>query len=308
MLGIHIHKGKRDTSCLAIDQDLEFFNINCGQICVINSRSYKKIKLENNINDIKKLIKKNNFKLFVHVSHTTNGFWSDDKKKEISGFNLLLNQMKTAERINADGIVLHLPKRHYKYVSDRIEKYKTNFNKINIDLLLEHPTYKSDENCSYETPSKLNRLTEHIKKIKLKRWGYVIDTAHLWSSITETDRKKGYKIETYQGASKWINDIDNKTKDKIKLIHFNGSHNKHSSNKDKHAIPIFGKYNNKKSKKIETDNIWSKYLDSQMEIKKNSMYKFIEFAKEINIPLIIEMNYGTNDQLLNSLNFIKKLL
>ena len=38
------------------------------------------------------------------------------------------------------------------------------------------------------------------------------------------------------------------------------------------------------------------------------MHRFIEFAKEINIPLIIEMNYGTNDQLLNSLNFIKKLL
>ena len=308
MLGIHIHKGKRDTNCLAIDQDSEFFNINCGQIYVVNPRSSKKIKLENMTNDIKKLIKKKNFKLFVHVSHTTNGFWSDDEKKEISGFNLLLNQMKTAEKINADGIVLHLPKRHYKYVSDRIEKYKNNFNKININLLLEHPTYKSDENCSYETPSKLNRLTKHIKKIKLKKWGYVIDTAHLWSSITELDRKNGYKIETYQGANNWINDIDKNTKEKIKLIHFNGSHNKHSSNKDKHAIPIFGKYNNKKSKKIEIDNIWSKYLDSKREIKKNSMHRFIEFAKEINIPLIIEMNYGTNDQLLNSLNFIKKLL
>ena len=49
MLGIHLHKGKRDTICLAIDQDSEFFNINYGQIYVINPRSSKKIKLENKI-------------------------------------------------------------------------------------------------------------------------------------------------------------------------------------------------------------------------------------------------------------------
>ena len=300
MYGFHIHKGKRESTFEALKEDISKYKISSAQIFVLNPRSTKSINL-GKLDEIKKFIKKHNIQLYVHSSYMTTSMWNDKP----FGIKLLIDQMNLSKKIKAKGLVVHLPKKSYKEVTFILKKYKTKINNTNIDLLLEHPTFKSDDECSYEMPFQLNRLTKHLNKIDLKKWGYTIDTAHLWSSITEDNRINGYTIETYDGADKWINGLDEATKNKIKLIHLNGSHNLCSSNKDKHAIPIYGTMNNK------LDNIWGKYKNyytNKKKIKQSGLYRFIKFAKLYKINIIIEMNVGTTNQLIKSLNVIKDLL
>lgn len=309
-LGFHIHKKKRKTTYNAIVEDVELYCINAAQIYVLNSQSGVNIKLENKPNEIKEFVS-NKIDLIVHASHITNGFWNeDDVKKEKKGINLLLKQMEIADSIGAKWIVLHIPKKKPKYIFKRLNKYADKINEMNSAILLEHHVYKPDKNTSYEMPSKLNKLTDIMKDSKLRKWGYTIDTAHIWSSISEDDRVSGYTIESSDGAKKWIKGLSKNTKNKVKLIHLNGSHNKNSCNKDKHAIPIYGVEEvckgNKKEKII--DNIWSSYTNPELDIKTSGIYRFVKFAKKYDIMLIIEMNYGKHGDLKKSLNRISNIL
>lgn len=304
MFGFHIKKEKRDTMLEAIEEDITNYSITSAQIFVLNPRSSKTINL-GNLGEIKKYIEENKIKLYVHSSYTTVSIWNDNPR----GLELLINQLVLCKQIGARGLVVHLPKKHYLDVVGILKKYKAKINKTDAKLLLEHPTYKSDNNCSYEMPFQLNRLTTHLNKIGLKKWGYTIDTAHLWSSITEDDRDEGFTVETYKGANKWLSALDKKTRNKIKLIHLNGSHNLHSSNKDKHAIFIYGT-NGK-----EKDNMWGSLAklnpnkaQSILLIKKTGLYRFIRFARAKKISSIIEMNAGTFDQLSKSLDVMEQLL
>jgi len=296
MYGFHINKEKRSTIFDALKEDISKYKIISTQIFVLNPRTSKRMNL-GDLPSIKNFINKNKINLYVHSSYTTTSLWNDSLVKQQKGLKILITQMILCKKIGAKGLVIHLPKKSHIHVVDILKKYGTKINKTDINLLLEHPTFKSDDECSYEMPFQLNRLTEHINKIGLKKWGYTIDTAHLWSSITESNRKKGYTIETYKGANKWLKSLDKNTRNKIKLVHLNGSHNLCSSNKDKHAIPIYGISDSK------LDNMWG-----HINIMKSGFRRFVKFAKAKKISTIIEMNVGTSTQLIKSMNMIKRFM
>lgn len=292
MIGIHVHKEKRKTLQEAITEDIEKYNLKNGalQIYVMSSMSSKIINLGNK-EDIIDDINKNKCKLFVHASHVTNGMWNADTEKQKRGIYILYTQLKIAQQINAAGFVIHLPKKSPAEIKITLEKISAKLNSefSNIKILLEHPTYKPDPISSYEMPAKLNNLTEVINGI-LVNWGYCIDTAHMWSAISVEDRSRGYDVENYGGMKKWIADLNKTTKTKISLIHLNGSMNEHSSNKDKHGIPFY-------------DRMWSDYRKS---LKKSGLYRLLRLAVARKIPMIIERNYGSDDELFDSLKLIKK--
>ena len=299
MYGFHISKEKRNTTYDALKEDIKKYSILSTQIFVVNPRSSKPIKL-GKLDDINKFINKNKINLYVHSSYVTVSFWNKSKY----GLDTLLHQMNLAKKIGAKGFVLHLPKKTCEHITKILKENVKKINKTNIRLMLEHPVFKSDKECSYEMPFQLNRLTKNIDKIGLKNWGYTIDTAHLWSSITKEDRKEGFTIETYKGADKWLKSLTKNTRRKIKLIHLNGSHNLCCSNKDKHAIPIYGKITDRIKGEEMSDNMWKKYSKEGSNIKKSGLYRFLKFAKTKKISVIIEMNAGTTDQLIKSLKII----
>lgn len=309
MYGIHINKGKRATTLDAMEEDLSKFSIKSCQIFVSIQRYtiFKPINI-GDLNAVKNYIKNNKIRLYIHSSYTTIAIWNGNIEKHKRGLKLLIGQMKIAKKIGAKGLVLHLPKKSYSHVTDVLDRCKNEINKTKFKLLLEHPTFKSDDDCSYEMPFQLNRLTKYINKIGLKKWGYTIDTAHLWSSITENNRNAGYNIETYMGAQKWLNALDKETRNRIKLLHLNGSHNLHSSNKDKHAIPIYGTDSGK------TDYMWGKLNKNsntsgkRKKLKNTGLCRFVKFAKSKKITIIIERNVGTDAQLMKSLEVIYSLL
>ncbi len=296
-VGLHVAKGKAKTLYSALLKDIKHYNINAAQIFVANPRSGKPMNFEKNgAQNIKKLMRKDDIKLYVHTAYITTMIWSDKPY----GIKLLKDQMKLALECGAEGVVLHLPKKSCKTIVDTLTKYKNYINSIKIKLLLEPPAFKADAACSFETPFKLNRLTDLIEPIGLKRWGYTIDTAHLWSSITEKDRKKGLKIETCKGANIWIKGLSKKTKKRIKLIHLNGSHS--LTGKDKHAIPVYGM-----DGKIP-DYMWQRVKKNKSKLKKTSLYRFVKFARAKKIPMILEVNAGTGKQIKDSLKLIGDVL
>ena len=284
MLGIHVHKGDSKTTKDAILRDKKKYKLKIAQIYVMNSRSFNLI----NIGDLSDV----DCKIVVHASHITQGIWNPKKTK--NGWKILKKQLQIAANIKAYGFVLHLPKRHYDEVAATICKYSQDINDIlkNTLLLLEHPTYKADPNSSYEMPEKLNRLTKCLSCIK--NWGYCIDTAHMWAAITKEHRSEGYKIETYRGMSKWLSALDKKTRNKIRLIHLNGSRSDSSSNKDVHAIPMY-----------DDDKIWTSY---RKKITKSGLYRLLKFAKIKKIPMIIERNRGEDEDLKKSMKLIRNKL
>lgn len=299
-VGLHISKGKSKSLYVALKTDITFYKINAAQIFVSNPRTAAPIQTsEENKKLIKNMIHKDNIDLFVHTAYITTMLWSGKPY----GIKLLKDQMRLALEYGAKGVVLHLPKKSCTDVVKILQQYKDYINMIDIDLLLEPPAFKPDKNCSYEIPDNLNKLTSLITSIGLKHWGYTIDTAHLWSSISEKERKNGLTIETYNGADQWIKQLSEETKKRIKLIHLNGSHS--NTGKDVHAIPVFGIKKNKDDNLNIPDYLWGKYKDN---IYESSLYRFIQFARLYNIPMILEINVGTGKQIQDSLTLINKLL
>lgn len=297
-IGLHISKGRSLTLYSALKADISFYKINAAQIFVANPRSGKPMNLTKSTKKhIHEMVHKDDIDLFVHTAYITTMIWNNKPY----GIKLLKDQMKLGVECGAKGVILHLPKKTCSDVANVLEKNKDYINSIDISLLLEPPAFKSDKNCSYETPANLNRLTSLIVPIGIKNWGYTIDTAHLWSSITEEERAKGFKIETYEGADQWIRELSEETKKRIKLIHLNGSHS--NTGKDMHAIPVFGTKKNKDNS-IVLDYLWSKYKNN---IHKSSLYRFVQFAISNNIPMVLEVNVGTKKQIQDSLALINTI-
>ena len=303
-LGFHISKGRKKTLYDALKNDITEFDINAAQIFVVNPRSAKSMNL-GDTKEIKKFVKDNNIKLFVHSAYITTMIWGEKPY----GIKLLKDQMKLAKECGARGLVLHLPKKSCNDISKVLITYKGYINDIKIKLLFEPPAFKSDSTCSFETPVKLNKLNKVIDAVGLINWGYCIDTAHIWTGMSKEDEEKGFAMESYKGVNKWIKSLTKETRKKIKLIHLNGSHS--LTGKDVHAIPIFGKMIDKSKNKIP-DYIWGDILRHNNEVdkkqfKESGLYRFIKFANAKKIPMIIEMNAGTDNQLINTLDLIESI-
>ena len=116
---------------------------------------------------------------------------------------------------------------------------------------------------SYETPEKINRLINQLKRHKISPTavGICIDTAHIFVNKTSV------KIRDYHNAKKYLRKIDPQY---IGLFHING--NTRSGYSDCHTLPF-----------SKDDLIWKDITYAQSGLR-----AFVEYAKKDKIPIILE--------------------
>jgi endonuclease IV len=264
--------------------------------------------------EIGKFLDDTDTKLLIHSPYAINDFW---KKNDLTKLTKSLENSAefAAATKNFTGIVIHLPKMIPEDVVTVIKNRSVN----SVLILLENHAYKPGMD-SYELPSRLNKLTNLLIEAKTPNWGYCIDTAHLFVCISEVDRGYGYKIEERAAMERWLGELTEETRSRIKAWHLNGSVNEASSHNDKHAIPIFG--SNHLLNTAEPDRMWGEHLLSN-EIKKDGLDKHMDVqidllqdtslipvmkhAMHYNIPVILEINRGNSDDVEGCLKIFARL-
>lgn len=186
------------------------------------------------------------------------------------GLTNVKKELQTCGKEGLHGLVVHLPKNTPEHVAEVIPKLlegKPN----SVMLMLEIPSVHPEDNKSYETPEKVNKLCELIVQ---NGWdghvGIVPDTAHIFSG--------GYDLTTKQQADAWLKGL--KYPKLICLIHINDSAVKLGNGRDKHDT-------------LGKGLIWKKYKigvpkSDDHNFNKSGLYSFIKFAQKNRIPIIIE--------------------
>lgn len=217
------------------------------------------------INAIKiiEVMKSHNAKLFIHTSHLTYP-WKD------TSFHLKHadNQIRSANQLNADGIVFHLAKLSPIKLMPVIKKLiKMNHESGNRTTILLEMVSQKPNTYSYETPEKINKLTNELtsKNISDKQVGICIDTSHIFVN-------PDVKIRNYADAKQYLSKLTNISY--IKLFHING--NCLEGYRDCHTLPF-----------NVDDLIWH-----GISYKQSGLRAFTEYAEKNNIPMILEINVG----------------
>lgn len=224
-------------------------------------RSKKAIK---NIDEkLAKFIKKNNINVYPHASYFTHIMKSDKGDEHLS------DQLESCKMLHAKGFVVHVDKTESDQIAKRMLEVKPIIERHGVPLFIEAPGIKVDPKgkTTYETPESINRLDEKIRNKGLNHeihFKHCIDTAHLWAM--------GQDISTYDAMKEWLDGIEDVNC--IGLFHINGSKNECGAGKDKHAIPM-----------SELDLMWGK-----LNFKDTGFKYILEFAKEHDIPFILEIN------------------
>ena len=274
--------------------------------------------------EIIKLLKENDLSLVIHSPYSINDFW---KKNDLTKLHKSLKNAELfveAEALISDdsntddrfkGIVVHLP----KLIPEDVVNVIKNRQHTSVPILLENHAYKPGVD-SYELPSKLNKLSKLLDEAKTPNWGFCIDTAHLFVCISDEDRKNGYRVEERSCMERWLSELTNAARSHIRCWHLNGSVNPASSHDDKHSIPVFGT-DHLLSTHVP-DKMWGellmkdeiiadgldKHLNDQIEsLQDSSLIPVLKHAMTHNIPVILEINRGNDNDITNCLKMFKRL-
>lgn len=307
MLGVHVAKNshvldgasmKRKTMLEALKLDVETLDLKSAQIYTHGPRSSHRNPMD--YKAIKAYCKRRKLALWVHSAYITTGMWNinedtkgDPKAKAI--ISLIKDQLIACNHLGANGLVIHLPKKHWNVVVGTLKILAPMLNKFKTPLLFEMTAVLAHPEFTYETPEKLNRLCDAIMDEipDYENWGICPDTAHLWGAGVDVDDQKTMKS--------WFANM--KYPYKIGLIHLNGSGVKNfSAGKDKHEI-VFS----------DEDDIWNPdySIDDELDlvaIKKSSIYTILKFAKKHKLSIICEINRGTAEDVMLSIDALKKIL
>jgi deoxyribonuclease-4 len=288
-LGAHVAKishvlpapdKKRKTMLEAINVDCSKLKLNACQIFVQGPRNSKMSEMD--YLAIKSYCKDNKINLYVHSSYISVGIFSvnsencDTTKSKYAVHNIL-KQLIACDNLGARGLVVHLTKRTPDDIIETLRVLYPQIKDFCTPLILEQPAKKPDGNKTYETPEMINVLTRAImEEFTDLKWGWCIDTCHLWSAGIQLDKKKM--------TEKWLGSIA--FPKKILLFHLNGGGvDIFGTGKDKHIIPF-----------SSDDNIFGDDDDDRefnlTKIKKKSIWTFCQFAKKNNIDTILEINRG----------------
>ena len=307
-IGVHVAKvskvikntKNRSNMLDAIKNDCDELNIKCCQIFVagpantrMSQMDYEKINIYCNESDIN---------LYVHSSYLTIGIFSickdtKDLPKSKLAIKHLMDQLDACDRLGSKGFVIHLPRKEpssiintLKYIIPILNKYKTPF-------MLEMPASRPDPEKTYETPEKMNNLSNMIfnNYPNFINWSWVIDTAHLWSC--------GIEVDNVKIMEHWFK--NQKYPEKIGLFHLNGSSvEHHGTGKDVHRV-VFA----------DDDDIWNQDYNivnkhgviREKILKKSTMNIISIFTKKFNIDLICEINRGDFKEIKFSINTLNKI-
>jgi len=298
MIGIHVSlvskvldsKKSRKNMLTAIKDDLDTLDLYTAQIFTHGPRNRK----ENNIDyeAIKNYCIEKNIYLVVHSSYPTIAIWSvnnNNKNSSTSKINIdhLSAQLSLCQQLHAKGLVVHLPHTSPDSINETLNILNHIIKKYQVPILLEI----EPNNISYGIPEKLNELCQVIN-LPSKLWGICIDTAHMWASNID--------ISSIKNVMTWFKSF--KFHQKISLLHLNGAFSRLGVLHDKHAVAF-----------SKEDKIWSKYITTydnpDLElVKQSGAYLFIKFCKKNHVPIICEINRGSQNEVKFLLNLIEQFI
>jgi endonuclease IV len=223
--------------------------------------------------------------LSVHSCYSTVGVWKVNNsnkgdahsKSKITQFK---NQMEATKKIGAWCMVLHISKVLPEDATETLNILKPIAKRTGVKIGIEMVASKADREKTYETPEKIDNLITLLGKNE-PWYGFVVDTAHIWGA--------GEDIQSYESMKNWLDRIT--FKKKICMFHLNGSSAVRGSGKDKHEI-VF----------VKEDKIWH-----GIDPKKSGVRAVVEFAKKYDIPMICEINRGSEKEVNTGLEIIKQL-
>jgi deoxyribonuclease-4 len=311
MLGCHVHKENeyiaKDIQSAIYDSNVYSLHMNIAAIFVSNPRRLQISLKDENKEKLKEFIKCKKINIIAHSSYVA-ALWGKTQLIRNNSLKFVLKEYKICKEVGISGLVVHLPKeKMLKKEKDVIKKLIDGVSHINTDtaitdtaitdtvvsytptIYLETPAIISMW-ANYDTGQKLSKLFHIINSIQLKLqkshpFGLCIDTAHIWTS--------GNDISTYEGANRWFSELMDMPYipyDKL-IIHLNDSERDLGCGPDKHASLTKGK-------------IWGAYKTRE-ELKKSGLFFIINFAKEHNIPIILERN--NKEMLKDDYAILKKL-
>ncbi len=283
MLGVHVTKeshvldNKTPSRDLAeaIARDVNALGLNCAQIFTHGPRFI----VANKIDHDAILNTTSDIDLSVHSAYPTTKIWkltsATDKK-----LDALKVQLAAASLIGASCLVLHINKIYPDEAAKVMKLIKPTVKKTKIKLLLEMVASKADANKTYETPEKIDNLTTLIGAEE-DWWGWCVDTAHLWGA--------GVDVRKYTKMKDWLSRLTYKKR--ILMFHLNGSSAGLGSGKDKHEVAF-----------SPDDLIWH-----GIKPEKSGVRAIVEFAVSRSIPIICEINRGSEENVRKSIAVIKSM-
>lgn len=284
ILGVHVSKistvlddkKSRKDICVSIEDDLDNLGLNAAQVFLHGPRNTRENK--NDYPAIRKAT--TDIDLTVHSAYPMTGVWAGEKDM----IALVGTHLAAAKKAGAWGWVLHISKICPDVIAAVMKRLRPAAVKHGVKIVLEMVASKADPETTYETPDKINRLTELIGADE-KWWGWCVDTAHLWGA--------GVDIRTYAQMRTWLKDLE--FPEKILMFHLNGSSAERGSGKDKHEIPFSG-----------YDNIWEGLAPGRSGVR-----AIMEFAKRRPttqpLTVIMEINRGNEEDTKNIIDICKRL-
>jgi endonuclease IV len=295
--GIHISKhtilGDFKTLEDAVDTINSKYNLDICQVFTHGPQSRHK----NNYNA--DILRSLNTKIYVHSTYLTDGYWSSVEKNSERSlhryYKHIQEQLDATDEINGKGLVIHITRKKIPIIKEGMLLLQKNIKQPkNVKIILEFRAMKPNDDCSYETADRINKLYNELKSIKLN-WGFCIDTSHMWAT--------GVKMNDVKIISDWFRDI--KCSSKIALFHLNASTNStFGIGKDIHIIPL-----------SKEDDIWGNLINIKTfdnndlkKIKASSLGIILLWAKKHKVDIIGEFKRGTVAQYKFAIDVIKKIL
>lgn len=298
----HIHSKKFQSLDKALNYEFDLLNISAAQIFTHGPRDFRKNAVD--YSKMKKIATEKNIQLYVHASYPSIGLWKIEASNRVIFLKHVEDMLKSSKECGAKGLVFHLPK------NKTVETIVTALEELSIyikdksypPLLFEMPACKATE-FSFESSKKLNDLVSAIEESKMDLdWGLCIDTAHQWCA--------GIKMNDVETWEKWVNDLTDATKARIKLFHLNGDSKEHfAGGRDTHEIalsPDDGIWRDLVSHNMkdylisvektiidDNENLYTQLTEADINtIKKSSFGNLLEYSKLNKIPIICEINRG----------------
>jgi deoxyribonuclease-4 len=167
-------------------------------------------------------------KIFAHSAYLINPA-ADDKINRTKSLHALEDELKRAQILDVDWVVLH-PGSHKGTGIDSgleraVELIDAAFEKAGskAGVLLETTSGQGDSlGCRFDDLSDIIQSSQYSERL-----GVCLDTCHVFAA--------GYDFTTAAGMKSMINDFDRSIGlDRLKLIHLNDSKHEAGSNKDRH--------------------------------------------------------------------------
>jgi endonuclease IV len=296
MLGIHVARtskvleSKRDDAAkrtrksmyAALKEDIETLRLTAAQIYVCGPRNSRVNRMD--YERIGKYVNDNVIALAVHSSYLTVGLWSIDSEnisaKDKSAIAHLDTQLALCQKLNACGLVVHLPKKPIEVVVQTLQcdAVRDVIATHKVPIILEMVPVKkgADVDTAYVTPVQVNALVANLAFFDDDLWGICVDTAHMWGAGVSPDMEE------------WLAAIERPQM--IKLFHLNGAQeNTWNSGRDVHHIAL-----------SDEDHLFGGE-------KKDGIVPIVQFCRMHKVPIICEINRGSERAARDSLRRIRKI-